>query len=205
MTSRVPFNTTDEENRIVLFVAAFDGRHQTTRGDWKILRIHLARTARPAGHRRVTGGTTLQVRDVINCSPVSQLPSLYTLLVGGVHGEDRSCSPSARDKVLPRWQWKCRLLHDQTIFVQPPISRIKHPIRRSDAPRREQLFEVFQPYTAWAGINFPYPPFLRAFATACTWLRERRDELRWNPLKFHSVREGRATEEQNGHDACSKE
>ena len=119
----------DDENRVVLLVAAVhDGHgrpwiHRKTRGPNVRGRARVV-----SRRRRVACGAASEMGDIVEGRAVGEFPPLIAVLVLGLNCQHGRHLAVARDEVFPRRQRKGRLLHDQAVFLQPPVRSVEFPL-----------------------------------------------------------------------------
>src|SRR5262249_40414891 len=82
-----------------------------------------------------------------------------------------------RDHVFAGRKRKGRLLHDQAVFLQPPVRAVEFPARRGDATGILQPFVAVQLDAPWTRVQRPQTPRLCAVPGGRTWIAQRCDEL----------------------------
>src|SRR5262245_36573389 len=148
----------DDENRVVLLVAAVHGRHGRPRIHRKTLRGSVRRRARVGSlRRRVACGAASEMGDIVEGRAVGEFPPLIAVFVLGVNCQHSRHFAVTRDEIFPSSQRKGRLLHDEAVFFQPPIRSVEFPLRRRHAGRL-QLRVVVQLASARARILVPEAP-----------------------------------------------
>src|SRR5579863_3870030 len=112
----------DDENCVVLLAAAVhDGHgrpwiHRKTRGP------NVRGGARVVSRRRrVACGAASEMGDIVEGRAVGEYPALIAVLVLGLNWQHGRHLAVARDDVSPRRQRKGGLLHDQAVFLKPPV------------------------------------------------------------------------------------
>src|SRR5437867_2279578 len=148
----------DDENCVVLLVAAVHGRHGRPRIHRKTLRGSVRRRARGGSlRRRVACGAASEMGDIVEGRAVGEFPPLIAVFVLGVNCQHGRHLAVTRGEIFPSRQRKGRLLHDQAVFFQPPIRSVEFPLRRRHAGRL-QLRVVVQLASARARILVPEAP-----------------------------------------------
>src|SRR5581483_1634844 len=178
----------DDENRVVLLVAPVHGGHRRPWIHRKTLGLHVRGRARVVTRLRfLARGAASEMGDIVEGRAVGEFPPLVAVLVLGVNGQHGRHVAVARDEVFPRSQRKGRLLHDQAVFLQPPVLRVEFPLCRRYAAVRLQLRVMVQLASARAWVLVPETPGLRAVAGGGPGFSQRRDELRLDALELREV------------------
>ncbi len=178
-------HTDHDENRIVLLLAALDWRHRSPWRNWKRSLLRVCRRARTTNRRRcVARGAAGQVCHVVERRAFIELPAPITILVGGMNGQHSRHLAVTRDQVFAGRERKGRLLHDQAVFLQPPVRAVEFPARRGDATCILQRFIAVQLDAPRTRVQRPQTPRLRAAPGGRTWITQRRDELRRYALEL---------------------
>ena len=99
------------------------------------------------------------------------------------------------DVVLACGHGKFGGLHDQAVFVDPPIVDIEPPARRRDVARFGEEFVEFEPDADWSGINAPKAPGFSTRARCFVLKPEGGDVLHALETAELALREGRGCEE----------
>ena len=68
------------------------------------------------------------MRDLVESRAIGELPPLIAVLVLSLNCQHRRHLAVARDEVFPGRQRKVRLLHDQAVFLQPPVRSVEFPL-----------------------------------------------------------------------------
>ena len=95
--------------------------------------------------------------DIVEGRAVGEFPPLIAVLVLGLNCQHGRHLAVARDEVFPRGQRKGRLLHDQAVFLQPPVRGVEFPLCRRNAGRL-QFGVAVQLATARARVLAPEAP-----------------------------------------------
>lgn len=176
---RSVFHASHDEHRIVLFRAALDRRHRSSWRNGKRRLRRVGRRARTTNRRRcIARGAAGQMRHVIERRALIELPAPVAISVGGMNGQHRRHVAGARDQVFAGRERKGRLLHDQAVFLQPPVRIVEFPSRRGDATGILQPLIAVQLDAPRTRVQRPQTPRLRAALGGRTWIAQRRDELR---------------------------
>src|SRR5262245_37877598 len=163
---------------MVLLRAALDRRHRSPWRNWKRSLLHVCRCARTTIRcRRIARGSAGEVCHVVERRAFIELPAPVAIPVGGMNGQHSRHIAGARDQILAGREWKGRLLHDQAVFLQPPVPAVEFPPCRGDATGILQPFIAVQLDTPRTRVQRPQTPRLRATPGGRTWIAQRRDVL----------------------------
>src|SRR4026208_1776852 len=167
----------DDENRIVLLRAALDGRHHSPWSNWKRGLLNVCRRARTTNRGRcIARGAAGQVRHVVECRAFVELPAAPAIPLGGMNGQHSRHLAAARDQVFAGRERKGRLLHDQAVFLQPPVRAIEFPARGGDTCLLQPCKAV-QLDASRTRVQRPQTPRLCAAPEGRAWSAQRCDEL----------------------------
>src|SRR5436309_81044 len=110
------------------------------------------------------------MRHIIELCAVAELPTLITVLILGINGQHSRYLAVTCDQVFSGRDREVWLLHDQAVFLYPPVCAVEFPLCWSDPTTSLQSLVAVQFHSPRPRVQTPQTPRLRKAAGGRAWI-----------------------------------